>query len=178
MLFRILGILSYCQRLHAPDRPPDGEGHTFAARHHLALTSELGIELKSSPADTAFLYFTLQMGVTALCAAIGDWTLAEIPGGASGLDQFHCDSQALRAPPETTAGGASTFFALVTLYSGALGLAICEDCTSTGGNPARAVLKQLLCELDLDGLLIQVDALPTQKPLVDSFTSRSRSRDR
>ena len=63
---------------------PDGEGFAFANRHHTALTSALGIDLKRPPSDTAFRYFFLQMDVTSLCAAIRDWTIAQIPDGAGG----------------------------------------------------------------------------------------------
>ena len=47
----------------------------------------------------------------------------------------------------------------MTLYSAALGLAISQACYATGENHERAVLRQLLGELDLEGVLIQADAL-------------------
>ena len=62
--------------------------------------------------------------------------------------------------------------AQVTLDSAALGLAIRQGCDATGENHERAVLKQLLGELDLQGLLIQADALHTQKPFFNSSRSR------
>jgi hypothetical protein len=65
---------------------PDGEGYAFANPHHTALTTALGIDLKRSPLDTAFRYLFLQMNVTSLCAAIHGWLIAQIPGGAEGLD--------------------------------------------------------------------------------------------
>ena len=40
-------------------------------------------------------------------------------------------------------------------------VAISQACYATGKNHERAVLKQLLSELDLQGLLIQADALHT-----------------
>ena len=39
-----------------------------------------------------------------------------------------------------------------------------QACYATTGNHERAVLKQLLGELDLGGVLIQADTLHTQKP--------------
>jgi hypothetical protein len=56
---------------------------------------------------------------------------------------------------ETTVAGGSAFIAQVTLYSAALGVAISQACYATTGNHERAVLRQLLCELDLEGVLIQ-----------------------
>jgi len=54
----------------------------------------------------------------------------------------------------------------------ALGVAISQACYATGENHERAVLRQLLGELDLEGVLIQADALHTQQP----FFGNSRSR--
>ena len=65
------------------------------------------------------------MDVTALCAAIRDWTIAQIPCGAVDHDQLICDGKTLRGSIEPTAGGGSTFIAQVTLYSAALGVAYC-----------------------------------------------------
>ncbi len=52
----------------------------------------------------------------------------------------------------------------MTLYSVALGVALSQACYATGENHERAVLRQLLGELNLDGVLIKADALHTQKP--------------
>lgn len=161
----VLGILSGCQSLRDFER--------FANRHHTALTTALGIELKRLPSDTAFRAFFPQMDVAALSAGIRDWTIAQIPDGAEGLDQLICDGKALCGSVEPTAGAGSTFIAQVTPYSPALGLAISQACDATGENHERVVLKTLLGELDLEGLLIQADALHTQKPFFDSSRSRA-----
>jgi hypothetical protein len=102
---------------------------------------------------TAFRYFFMQMDVRSLCAAIRDWTIAQIPGVAEAFDQLICYSKVLHSSVEPTAGGGSTFIAQVTLYSAALGLAISQACYATLENHERAVLKQLLGELDLQVLL-------------------------
>jgi len=60
----------------------------------------------------------------------------------------------------------------VTLYSAALGVAVRQACYATCENHERAVLKQLLGELDLEGVLIQSDALHTQKPFLVSSRRR------
>ena len=85
---------------------PDGEGFAYATRHHTALTSSLGIELKRSPSDTAFRYFSLQMDVRSLCATIRDWTIAQIPGVAEGFDNSPAMVKpcAARSNPQQVAG--------------------------------------------------------------------------
>jgi hypothetical protein len=105
LLVAVLGILSGC--------------------HHSVLTEVLGVELRRPPSDSSFRYFFHQVDVSALCAAIRDWTIAQIPGGAADLDQLVCDGKTLRGSIEPTAGGGSAFIAQVTLYSAALGVANC-----------------------------------------------------
>ncbi|MFM7649298.1 MAG: hypothetical protein ACKO50_14780 [Cyanobium sp.] len=112
------------------------------------------------------------MTVAALCTAIRDWTIAQIPGGAADLDQLVCDGKTLRGSIEPTSGGSSAFIAQVPLYSAALGVLISQACYATGENHGRAVLRQLLGELDLKGVLIQSDALHTQRPFFGSSRSR------
>ena len=73
---------------------------------------------------------------------------------------------------EPTRSGGSAFIAQVTLYSAAVGVAIAQACYSTGENHERAALQQLLCQLDLDGVLTYSDALHTQKPFFNSSRSR------
>jgi hypothetical protein len=160
----VLGILSRCQSLRDLER--------FAIRHHAVLTEALGIELRRPPSDSSFRCFFHQVDVAVLCAAIRDWTIAQIPGSAEDLDQPICDGKTLRGSIEPTAGGGSAFIAQVTLYSAALGVAISQACYATGENHGRAVLRQLLGELDLEGVLIQADALPTQRLFFGSSRSR------
>jgi hypothetical protein len=156
LLVAVLGILSSCQSLRDLER--------FAIRHHAVLTESLSIELRCPPSESSFRYFLQQVDVAALCSAIRDWTIAQIPGGATDLDQLICDGKTLRGSIEPTARGGSAFIAQVTLYSAALGVAISQACCATGENHERAVLRQLLGKLDLGGVLIQADALHTHRP--------------
>jgi hypothetical protein len=74
LLVMVLGFLTGCQSLRDLER--------FARRHHATLTKSLGLELRRPPSDSAFRSFFLPMDVAALCAAIRDWTIAQIPGDA------------------------------------------------------------------------------------------------
>jgi hypothetical protein len=110
--------------------------------------------LARPPSDSSFRYFFYQVDVEALYAAIRVWTIAQIPGGAADLDQLVCDGKTLRGAIEPTAGGGSALIAQVTLYLAALGVAISQARYATGENHERAVLRQLLGELNLEGVLI------------------------
>ena len=107
-----------------------------------------------------------------MCAAIREWTLAQISGGATDLDQLVCDGKTLRGSIEATAAGGSAFMTQVMLYSAALGLAIAQGCYATNQGNEHAELKKLLGELDLGGVLIQAEALHTHKAFFDSSRSR------
>ena len=101
-----------------------GEGFPYAIRPHSVYGEAMGIELGQPPSDSAFRYFFRQVDVPALCAAIWDWTIAQIPGGAADLDQLVCDGKTLRGSIEPTAGVGSAFIAQLTLYSKGLCMAI------------------------------------------------------
>ena len=55
----------------------------------------------------------------------------------------------------------AAFIAQVTLYSAALGVAINRAFYVLGENHERAVLKTHISALDLEGVLIQADAIHT-----------------
>jgi len=97
LLVAVLGILSGCQSLRDLER--------FAIRHHSAMTEALGPELRRPPSDSSFRYFFLQVDVAALCAAIRDWPIAQIPGGAADLYQLVCDGKTLRGSIVPIASG-------------------------------------------------------------------------
>ena len=97
----VLGILSGCESLRDLER--------FARRHHAVLGEQLGLELRRPPSDSAFRYFFLPVDVVALCAAIRDWTIAQIPAGAADIDQLVCDGKTLRGSIEHTPDDGSAY---------------------------------------------------------------------
>ncbi len=88
---------------------PHGEGFAYAIRHHTALASALKIELTRPPSDSAFRTFFQQVDVAALCAAIRDWTIAQIPGGTGDLNQLVCDGKTMRGSIEPISSGGSAY---------------------------------------------------------------------
>ena len=58
-------------------------------------------------------------------------------------------------PRGADAPGCLVFIAHVTLYSVALGAAMSQACYATTGTQERAMLRQLLSQLDLEGVLIR-----------------------
>ena len=84
--------------------------------------------------------------------------LAQIPDGATGLDQLVCNGKTLRGSIVATDGGGGACIAQATF--------------DTRENHERVVLRELLSTMDLEGVLIEADALHTQKPFFGSSRSR------
>jgi hypothetical protein len=89
------------------------------------------------------------------------WMIGRIPGGQDGLDQLVCDGKTLRGSAIETDDGNHRFVAQVTVYARALGVALAQKAYDTHESSERSALKELLSSLDLDGVLIQADALHT-----------------
>ena len=87
--------------------------------------------------------------------------IGQIPDGAEGLDQLVCDGKTMRSSAVETDDGSHRFVAQVMVYARALGVALVQKAYVTGESSERKVLKELLSTLDLEGVLIQADALHT-----------------
>ena len=164
LLVAVLGILSGCRSSR--------DLEAFARRQREALNQALGLDFKRWPSDATFLYLFNRAHLQEFGLVLQAWMISQIPGGAEGLDQLVCDGKTLRGSIESTANGGSAFIAQVTLYSPALGVAINQGFYATGENQERGVLKQWMGQLDLEVVLIQADALHTQRPFFNSSRSR------
>ena len=75
-----------------------------------------------------------------------------------------CDGKTLRGSAVEVVDGSHRFVAQVTVYTRALGVALAQTTYDTHESSERAALKELLSTLELEGVLIQADALHTQRP--------------
>jgi hypothetical protein len=94
------------------------------------------------------------------------WMNAQI-GDGEAVDTLVCDGKTLRGSIAENASGAARFIAQVSLYSNSLGEAIAQstyatDATDAGGE--IAALRELLDSVELEGLLVQADALHANRP--------------
>ena len=99
-----------------------------------------------------------------------DWVRAQI-GDAEPVDTLVCDGKTLRGSIDETSSGAARFIAQVSLYSNNLGVAIAQSTYATDAGGEIAALRQLLDRVEIEGLLVQADALHANRP----FPSTSRS---
>ncbi len=164
LLVAVLGILSGSRSSR------DLEG--FAKRHREVLNQALGLNFKRWPSDATFLYLFNKAHLQEFGEVLQAWMIRQIPGGAEGLEQLVCDGKTLRGSAIETEDGSHRFVAQVTLYARALGVALAQKSYDTHESSERSVLKELLSSLDLEGVLIQADALHTTQAFFDGAWSR------
>jgi hypothetical protein len=162
LLVAILAILSNEGSLVGMER--------FAKRHRQTLNELLGTDFGRSPSDSTFRLLLAQLDVAAFETLLRDWMAAQ-PGVAEGLDTLVCDGKTLRGSIAETAAGAARFIAQVSLYSQSLGVAIAQTTYATDAGGETQALRQLLEAVELDGVLVQADALHANRP----FSSTSPS---
>jgi hypothetical protein len=80
-------------------------------------------------------------------------------GASEPVDTLVCDGKTLRGSIDETASGAARFIAQVSLYFNSLGVAIAQSTYATDAGGEIAALRQLLDRVELEGLLVQADAL-------------------
>jgi hypothetical protein len=67
--------------------------------------------------------------------------------------------------------GAATFLAQASLYSQSLGVAIAQTIDATDTGSETQALRQLLDAIELEGVLVQADALHANRPFSSSSPS-------
>jgi len=167
LLMAILGILSGCRSARDLER--------FAKRHHQAFAAALDVDMPKAPCDSTFLYLFERVELEQLFGLLRQWMLAQIADQDREVEQLICDGKTLResaAQPDGT-DGATRFVTQVTLYARELGVAIAQTSFDTGESHERAALRDLLSTLELEGVLIQADALHTSPAFFNSPPSRA-----
>jgi hypothetical protein len=165
LLVTVLGILSDCRSSR--------DLEAFAKRHREALNQALGLNFKRWPTDATFLYLFNKAHLEQFGEVLQAWMISQIPGGATDLDQLVCDGKTLKGSAIETADGNHRFVAQVTVYARALGVALAQKAYDTHESSERAALKELLSTMDLEGKLIQADALHTTQAFFAGASSRA-----
>jgi hypothetical protein len=111
-----------------------------------------------------------QLDVEGFENLLQDWMSTQI-GDAEPVDTLVCDGKTLRGSIDETATGAARFIAQVSLYSNSLGVAIAQSTYATDAGSEIAALRQLLDRVDLEGLLVQADALHANRPFFSTSNS-------
>ena len=162
LLMAILAILSGQGSLLGMER--------FAKRHRKTLNQLLGTHIAKSPSDSTFRWLLSQLDVEGFESLLQQWITAQ-PGVTEVVDTLVCDGKTLRGSIAENATGAARFIAQVSLYSNSLGVAIAQNTYATDSGSEIKALRELLDRVELEGLLVQADALHANRP----FSSTSSS---
>ena len=161
LLVAILSILSGQGSLVGMER--------FAKRHRQTLNELLGTDFGKSPSDSTFRLLLAQLDVAGFESLLRNWMTAQ--PGVTDLYALVCDGKTLRGSIAETDSGAAKLIAQVSLYSKSLGVAIAKTTYATDASSEIQALRQLLEAVELDGVLVQADALHANRP----FSSTSPS---
>ena len=135
----------------------------FAKRHRQMLNDLLGTDFGNSPSDSTFRLLLAQLDVPGFESLLREWMSAQ-PGVTEELDTLVCDGKTLRGSIAENENGAARFIAQVSLYSQSLGVAIAQTTYATDAGSETQALRQLLEAVELDGVLVQADALHANRP--------------
>ena len=162
LLVAILAILSNQGSLMGIER--------FGKRHRKTLNHYLGTHILKSPSDSTFRLLFAQLDVERFEGLLRNWISARL-SHAEPIDSLVCDGKTLRGSVAENASGAERFIAQVSLYANTLGVAIAQSTYATDEGGEIAALRALLEHVELEGVLVQADALHANRP----FFSTSRS---
>jgi hypothetical protein len=146
LLVAVLGILSGCRSSRALE--------AFAKRHREALNQVLDLDFKRWPSDATFLYLFNKAHLQEFGEVLQAWMISQMPGGAKDMNKLVCDGKRLGGSSIETEDDSRCFVAQVTVYAGALGVALAQKAYDTHESSERAALKELLNIMDLDGVLL------------------------
>ena len=135
------------------------------------------LELTKALCDSTFLYLFERVELEELFGLLREWMLAQIAHQNKDFDQLTYDGTILRGSAVQFDGvdGATRFVTQVTLYARELCVAIAQTSFDTGESHEREALKVLLSTLELDGVLIQADALHNSPAFFNSPPSRAQT---
>ena len=126
--------------------------------------------ISGAPSDSTFRLLLAQLDVQGFEILLRDWTSAQ-PGVAEELDTLVCDGNTLRGSIAQTDSGAARFIAQVSLYSQSLGVAIAQTTYATDASGEIQALRQRLEAVELEGVLVQADALHAIRPFPSTSPS-------
>jgi hypothetical protein len=172
LLVAILAILSGQGSLMGMER--------FAKRHRKTLNELLGTHVAKPPSDSTFRLLLAQLDVGGFEGLLQQWMAAQ-PGVTETVDTLVCDGKTLRGSIDESASGAARLspksastpaaWAWPTASQKPGGFAQSTYATDAGGE--IAALRQLLDRVELEGLLVQSDALHANRPFSSTSISEA-----
>jgi hypothetical protein len=135
----------------------------FAKRHRKPLNELLGTHIAKPQSDSTFRLLISKSDVDEFGILLKQWMAAQL-GVTETADTMACKGKVLQDSIYQTASGAARFIAPVSLYSNTLGVATAQNTFATDAGGVIAALRQLPDRVELNGLLVQAQALHANRP--------------
>jgi hypothetical protein len=136
--------------------------HTFAEEHQHALCELLALERLKVPSHSTFRRVMMGIDFQALCESLEGWMLSERQSQGADNQIVAIDGKRIRQGL-TDESGKERFVGLVSLFAVETGITLKLEGLTAQDNSEIKVVQTLLDTLQVQGLLITMDALHTQK---------------
>jgi len=134
----------------------------FAKEHHPSLCQLLGLETFRVPSYSTFRRVMMGIDFLALSNQFEDWMSAQDPTHSADTHVAAIDGKRIRQSL-TDENGKARFVGLVSLFALETGMTLKLEALTRQKNSEIKVVQTLLETLQVDGLLITMDALHAQK---------------
>ncbi len=153
LLTTILGVMSGAKGYQALE--------DFGVRHYPSLGQALGLSLSRLPSDTTLRRLFRQLDFHQLNQAFSTWATSQF----STLEQewVLMDGKSIRGTVQASQSAVQNFIAMVSVYSHQRRLVLGQQSYENKGQSEIEVVRQLLDQLDLKGVVFSLDALHAQK---------------
>ena len=136
--------------------------HTFTQEHQQALCKLLGLERLKVPSHSTFRRVMMGLDFVALSDSFEAWMLSKPAVHSPENHVAALDGKRIRQPL-TDANGQQRFVGLVSLFAVQSGLTLKLEGLTQQDNSELKMAQTLLEALEVEGLLITMDALHAQK---------------
>lgn len=153
MLLVIMGTLSGCRSYYALE--------DFGVRHYPALSEKLGLTVNRLPSDTTFRRILQRLDFQLLAQLFQQWASCSIDTKPD--EWVPIDGKSIKGTVREPGTAYQNFISLVSVYSSQQGVVLATQQFETKTTSELTVVQTLLEALDLEGVVLTLDALHCQK---------------
>lgn len=162
LLLSLLGVMSGCQGYQALE--------DFGVRHAPALCQELGLKLTRMPSDTTIRSMFRHINFAQFSHQFNAWAQSQFPPQAQ--EWVAVDGKSIRGTVQGGWESFQNFVGVVSVYSHQRRIVIGQQGYQNKMESEIVVVRQLLEQLAMRGVVVSMDALHAQKNIGDASGSR------
>lgn len=141
----------------------------FGQRHYPALREKLGLKTDKAPSDTTYRRILRQLDFQDLSAQFHNWMKQYVKLEAG--EWLSLDGKSIKGTVSNYDNSYQNFVSLVSLYSHHQGIVVALKAFENKNQSEQKVVQYLLETLHLEGVIVTLDALHTQKKTIQLIRS-------